>query len=312
MKKRIIIIVFILLTAFILYGVLVKAVFHKEIKINSSIPVIHREISSLDKIARWFVPYNSVDTNTNKIIKQDSLEYTNASLQITKVVGFSAWYQVVENKRSENLLFEVMPDTGHYATVRLSYKNTFWNEIFSTNEIINNAVKSLQNLKDYLADNKKMYGYDIEMISVTDTAFLFTSKVVANPAKKASFKNLFESLIKFAELKNLGYNGVRIFYTLPYGKDSIHLFTSIGITKPEDAPFTGDFTLKRMPYMGKLLKSYYQGNFGNVISALDAIAQFQSDNGMNSMAIPFVKLITEGIEFDDSQIIQANALYPVY
>jgi hypothetical protein len=30
------------------------------------------------------------------------------------------------------------------------------------------------------------------------------------------------------------------------------------------------------------------------------------------MAIPFIKLITEGIEFDDSQIIQANALYPVY
>jgi effector-binding domain-containing protein len=312
MKKRIIIIVFILLTAFILYAALFKTVFHKEIKINSAIPVIHREISSLDKIARWFEPYSTADTNTNKIIKQGSLEYTNVTLKITKVVGFSAWYQVDENKRSENLLFEVMPDTGHYATVRLSYKNTLWNEIFSTNEIINNAVKSLQNLKDYLADNKKMYGYEVELISVTDTAFLFTSKVVANPAKKASFKNLFESLIKFAELKNLGYNGVRIFYTLPNGKDSIHLFTSIGITKPEDAPYTGDFTLKRMPYMGKLLKSYYQGSFGNVISALDAIAQFQSDNGMNSMAIPFVKLITEGIEFDDSQIIQANALYPVY
>ena len=64
--------------------------------------------------------------------------------------------------------------------------------------------------------------------------------------------------------------------------------------------------------MGRLLKSYYQGSFSNVVSSLDALAQYKTDNGMNSMAIPFIKLITEGIEFDDSQIIQANALYPVY
>ena len=99
---------------------------------------------------------------------------------------------------------------------------------------------------------------------------------------------------------------------LPYGKDSIHLFTSIGITNCENAPLTGPFILKRMPYMGRLLKTYYQGGFGNVVSSLDALNQFKSDNGMNSMAIPFIKLITEGIEFDDSQIIQASALYPVY
>ena len=99
---------------------------------------------------------------------------------------------------------------------------------------------------------------------------------------------------------------------LPYGKDSIHLFTSIGINNTTDVPFTGPFILKRMPYMGKLLMSYYQGNFGNVITPLNALAQYETDNDMNSMAIPFIKLITEGIEFDDSQIIQARALYPVY
>ena len=167
-------------------------------------------------------------------------------------------------------------------------------------------------MKDYIGDAKKMYGYEVEMTSVTDTAFLFSSKVVLKQEKKTAFKNLYESLIKFAEAKNLGYNGVRIFYMLPYGKDSIHLFTSIGITNTDAVPFTGPFILKRMPYMGKLLMSYYQGSFANTITPLNALAQYETDNDMKSMAIPFIKLITEGIEFDDSQIIQAKALYPVY
>lgn len=312
MKKKITLIASILITAFIVYAVAVKKVFYKEIKISASVPVIHREISSLDKIARWFLPYAGADTATNKIVKPDRLEDDNNILKLEKVVGYSAWYQVEENKKSEHFLLEVMPDTGNYTSVKLIYKNTLWNEIFSSNKIISNAEKSLQNLKDYLDDNKKMYGYDVELINVTDTTFLFTSKVVANSDRKTSFKNLYELLIRQAALKNMGYNGVRIFYTLPYGKDSTHLFTSIGITRPENAPFEGDFILKRMPYMGKLLKSYYQGSFGKVNDAIEAIAHFKSDNSMNSMAIPFIKLITEGIEFDDSQTIQANALYPVY
>ena len=311
-RKFITVTILILLTAFIVYATLFKTVHYKEIKINASVPVIHREISSLNKIAKWFLPFATADTNSNKIIKQESVAYENSSLKITNIIGYSAQYEVTENENSKPILFTVMPDTGHYSKVTASYKSTLWQEIFNSNKIIQQTEKSLESLKDYIGDAKKMYGYDVEMTSVTDTAFLFSSKVVLKQEKKTAFKNLFESLIKFAETKNLGYNGVRIFYMLPYGKDSIHLFTSIGITNTDAVPFTGPFILKRMPYMGKLLMSYYQGSFANTITPLNALAQYETDNDMKSMAIPFIKLITEGIEFDDSQIIQAKALYPVY
>jgi hypothetical protein len=311
-RKSIAVTILLLLSAFIIYASLFKTVHHKEIKINGAVSVIHREISSLNKIAKWFLPFAAADTNSNKIVKQESLEYENSSLKISSIIGYSAQYEVTENKNSASILFSVMPDTAHYSKVTASYKSTLWQEIFSSGKIIQQTEKSLETLKDYISDAKKMYGYDVEMTSVTDTAFLFSSKVVSNPEKKAAFKNLYESLIKFAEIKNLGYNGVRIFYMLPLGKDSIHLFTGIGITNTNDAPFTGALLLKKMPYMGKLLMSYYQGSFANSITPLNALAQYETDNNMKSMAIPFIKLITEGIEFDDSQIIQAKALYPVY
>lgn len=311
-RKYITLIALILLGAFIIYATVVKNGYQKEITINASVPVIHREISSLNKIAKWLLPFAGADSNSNKIKIPGILEFENSSLKIGNIVGYSTRYEITDNKRSKQLLFSVVPDTGHTSKVIINYTATLWQQVFKSDKMISNAEKSLDNLKDYIGDSKKMYGYEVEMTSVTDTAFLFSSRVVPAQEKKAAFKNLYESLIKFAESKELGYNGVRIFYMLPYGKDSLHLFTSIGISNTGNAPLTGPFILKRMPYMGRLLKAYYQGGFGNVISSLDALNQYKADNGMNSMAIPFIKLITEGIEFDDSQIIQANALYPVY
>lgn len=311
-KKSISITFLILLSAFILYATLFKTAHYQEIRINAGVSVIHRQISSLNKIAKWYLPFATADTSTNKIIEKEGLAFEKSLLKITNIIGYSAQYKVTENKNSKEILFNVMPDTANYSKVTATYTATLWQQIFNQNKIIQLTEKNLENLKDYVGDAKKMYGYDVEMTSVTDTAFLFTSKVVSKLEKKNAFKNLYESLIKFAEVKDLGYNGVRIFYMLPYGKDSIHLFTSIGITNTKDAPLSGPFILKRMPYMGKLLMSYYQGSFANTITPLNALAQYETDNDMKSMAIPFIKLITEGIEFDDSQIIQAKALYPVY
>jgi effector-binding domain-containing protein len=311
-KKKITLLILIFLSALTAYAALFKTVFREEILIYAPVPAIHRQISALDKITKWYTPFADADTTGNKIINPDRLEYENTVLKLTNIVGYSAGYQIAENKKQETIFFDVVPDTARYSKVTLTYKTSIWNKIFKGDKIIRDAEKSLQNLKEYMADSKKMYGYEIEMTDVTDTAFLFSSRIVTLENKKNAFKNLYESLIRFAEVKNLGYNGVRIFYSLPFGKDSIQLFTSIGISNTQNAPFAGDFVLKRMPNKGRLLMSYYQGRFGNVDAALNALMLFKTDNELSSMAIPFVKLMTEGIEFDDTQIIQARALYPVY
>lgn len=312
MRKNIIIFGSLVLIFLILYGSIVKTVFQTQLQIKAAVSVIHREISMPEKIARWYLPYATADTTNNKLVINNEIDFNNATLKVDKVIGYSATYKVSEGEASNDILFEVMPDTANYSIVKLFFKTSLFNKIFNTNKIVANAKKSLENLKDYLSDNKKMYGFDIDLSSVTDTAFLFSSKVVSKGSRKTAFKELFESLISEAKTRDLGYNGVRIFYMLPYGKDSLHIFTSIGILNAEKAPLEGNFKLKKMPFMGKLLKSYYQGTFANSNAPLDALSQFKTDNGMNSMAIPFMKLISDGVSFDDNQIIQANALYPVY
>ncbi len=310
MKKKVLLILILAFTAFLFYAIFITRVFNKEIKISQPIDLVNKQVSTIGNIAKWYLPFATGDTSNFKT-SRDKIEYRNATLSITKHVGLSIWYEFAENKKTQTLLFSVLADTGRSSKVVLSYESTLWNKIFGSNSIIKTAEESLNNLKEYLTDSKKMYGYEIEVIDVADTAFLFTSKVVAKSIRKEAFKNLYESLLNYATEKNLGYTGVRIFYTSGYGNDSIHLFTSIGITNTKDVPLDGIFSLKKMPYKGHLLTAYYQGNFDDVNKAISALGQFKTDNNMTSMAIPFVKLISEGIYFEDNQIIQAKACYPI-
>jgi effector-binding domain-containing protein len=310
MKKKIIIASCVLLAAFILYAVFVPNIYQKEIKVNSSLSLATAQITTLTNIAKWYLPFANSDTSGTKITR-DKIENSGYSLGLSKNTGLSVWYKVGEDGRSKDIVFSVMADTARSTKIILSYACTLWDKMFGSGTILKNADESLSNLKDYFGDTKKMYGYQIEVTTVTDTAFLFTSAVVAKNIKKEAFKNLYESLVRHAAENNMGYTGVRIFYTAPYGNDSIHLFTSIGITNTSPAGFNEKFSLKKMPFNGRLLSAYYQGSFGNLRNVIKSLSDFESDHAMTAMAIPFVKLITEGTDFDDNQVIQARAFIPI-
>lgn len=310
MIKKILFALLIAVTGFFIYAKFVTRMFHREIKINQPISLINKQVSAVKNVAKWYLPFAPADTNS-LIFNATKVENGKAALELTKHVGLSIWYKITEDDQQDTIMFSVLADTGHSAKVIVSYETTLWNKLFSKSSIIKNAEASLDNLKEYFADTRKMYGYQMEVEEVTDTAFVFTSKVVAKSNRKEAFKALFESLIKYASEKDLGYTGARIFFTSPYGDDSVHLFTSIGISRTRDVPYEGEFSLKKMPFKGRLLTAYYQGGFDMVNKAVEALGQFKSDNEMTSMAIPFVKLISEGFVFDDNQIIQAKACYPI-
>lgn len=312
MKKKITFIVLGLVTAFILYATLITSVHHKNILINTPVSRVQHQLSTIKSISKWYLPFATHDTASIKITGKDRLTSDADSLRITRLTGLSAWYKVSKNNSSKDIVFEAIADTAGFTNVTLSYESNLWNMITNADPIITNAEKSLVSLKEYFEDTKKMYGYEMEVVEVTDTTYLFTSKIVANNLKKEAMKSSYESLIKYAKEKSMGYNGTKIFYSSAYGNDSIHLFMSIGITNTTNASFTGEYTLKKMPYKGRLLSAYYQGSFGNVLKPIYAMEQFKADNGLTSMAIPFIKIITEGADFDDAQIIQARAYYPVY
>lgn len=312
MKKKITIIVLLVGVIGLLWVLFVPSVQKNEVVINAPVIRVQHQLSVVKSISRWYLPFAQTDTAEIKMSGNNKIESNSRSLVITHITGVSAAYQVTENSTSKDVLFTVIADSAGHSKVTLSYTSSLWSRLTGGSTVTDNAVKSLNHLKEYFEDTKKMYGFEMEVVELTDTAFLFTSKVVANSAKKETFQSLYAALIQYAGKKDMGYTGTKIFYMSPFGNDSIHIFTSIGISNPKNASLEGEYSLKKMPYKGKLLTAYYQGSFKNINSVIKAMEQFKADNNMTSMAIPFIKPVTEGIDFDDAQIVQARAYYPVY
>ena len=312
MKKILTLITFILFGSFVFYATVIKNLYRQQIRIDASTSKILNRITAVNNISRWYMPFASADTDAIKQPAKEKITYKTTSLEVVKLIGSEAWYRVKEDDRLDDLVFGILADGSGSSIVTLSYESTIWNNLFGSNPIIENAKKSLLGLKDYLGDIKRLYGYPIEMTTVVDTTFLFTSMIVANRFKKETIQHSYESLIEYARKKNGGYNGTRIYYELPVGSDSIHLFMSIGILHPELTPNTTSFSLKRMPYMRKLVRADYEGRFDKINMLFSALEQYKTDHKLSSMAIPFLKFDSSLTSFDDSQIIKAKGFYPVY
>jgi len=312
MKKTILTIAAILILVFLFYAFFVKTVHKKEIIVNEPFSKISPQLSDIKNISKWYLPFASADIE--KLVFKDNNKAVLGSdtIVLDKIDEGGNWIKATTRDGTAMLLFNFSPDTGKATKVSLEYENTLVNELIKGNSIIENAKKSLANLNPYFLDSKKMYGYNIEISTVTDTAFLFTSQVVAISEKKKFITILFEKLITRSGKNKNEYNGTRIFYSSPIANDSIHLFAGIGITNTQQVDITGDISLKRMPFKMNLLHTFYQGSFSKMNEPIEALGKFKEDNNLVSMAIPFIKFKTDGIEFADDQIIQAIACYPVF
>jgi hypothetical protein len=313
MKKTFLSIFLIAVTGWLLYATLVNKESHKTISIKAPLLKVHNQISFIDYIARWYEPFAGKDSADIKIQDRDKIVSDGTTLAIVKLNGLSSLFKITEGSHSKEVLFTASGDVETAIhTVTLSYKTTLWNEWFGNNNIISNAEKSLLGLKDFMEDTKRVYGFNIGVTLVTDTTFLFTQQIVANSNKKDALKNLYESLIQYAKEKSAGYNGTKILYLAAAGKDSIHLYTSIGITNNiEKIPLTGPFALRRMPYQKNLIIADYEGSFGKINELFTAMEQYRTDNSMTSMAIPFIKFTNDSISFDDNETIKVKGFFPV-
>jgi effector-binding domain-containing protein len=171
--------------------------------------------------------------------------------------------------------------------------------------------ENLETLKDYMTDTRRFYGFEIQEITVQDTAFLFKRETVPLAEKQVAMKRIFEFLINYANQQNAGYNGTRIFYTLQSANE-ITLFASIGVTNMIEPSAASGIEYKRMPLGKNLIAASYQGPFGQSEKAFRALEMFKKDHNLSSMAIPFQKFMSDGYDFSDDQVVQLKIYYPVF
>lgn len=271
--------------------------FREQVQINYPLLKTGEQLRSAEQVKRWYLTASG----------------ENDTLSVSEQTPFSARI-IARNKGNEKAFrFSIDGDTlnAQLSYVTLSYEQTLFQHWFSKEPLVQDARKSLQNLKAYMEDSKRFYGYDIQLVKVEDTAFLFKSVTVPLEMKREATRKLFDELIAFANTTDAGYNGIRIFYSLKGEKD-IKLFVSIGVTKAIEPDAASGIEYKKMPLGKNLLVANYQGSLSEVYKAYQAIDRFKSDHNFTSMAIPFQKILSDGYDFDENQLVQLKVCYPVF
>ncbi len=313
-KKAVVYLVSILLIGLICYASFVTRVFTKRIQLQWPINFISNNFSTTPKVVKWLAPFSNLDTSAITFPDKEHAIANNNKLEILQATALQNLIRVSNDKEQLKFLLTLLPDTGYKVNVEFSYESTWLKKMVGNNALLNQSIESFEGLKDFFVDSKKMYGYHIEMSPVMDTCFLFSQKIVPSIKRGETMVDLFANLINHAEQVKADFKGVRIFYLLPVGHDSVSVNVAVGVSNSsiEDSHAFGQYIFKRMPFQKNLLSCYYQGKFSGIKNVYAAMEKYKTDNGLKSMAIPFTKLITAGTDFSDDQVVQATVYYPVY
>jgi effector-binding domain-containing protein len=310
------------ITAIIIYGLIVWGLastieVKKKVDITADFVTVSEIMTRVKNIPQWYSPFAGKDTTeiTIKLSSEKIISFNNYSLQIEQQTPFNLIVKTIgANNKAQRFTFLLSADTTNdeLSLVELTYTTTTFKKWFSKNELEENAEKSLINLKSYLEDNKKLYGFAIERETVSDTTFVLGRRTISVGQKRETLKNLYEELEKYALINNLDFNGTRIFNSYKNSPTEITLLAGIGINKPMTIHTDGAFEYKKMPLGGKLLSAIYQGPLSDVQKVYDALEKYRSDHHLTAMAIPFIKFLNDGYDYADDQIVQLKAYYPVF
>ena len=204
------------------------------------------------------------------------------------------------------------PDQPLHTIVTLKLKGTISEKLFPGGSSNADLMNSLDHLRDYMENTEKMYGFKIRKVLVTDTSFLFLSRVVPTVQKQEETKKIFDTLISYATNNNITYTGVRIFHTERIDRENTQLFASIGISSYVPDHPSDSMLVKHMPYQKNLLEAEFDGIYKNVDSVYRALEAYKEDRSLINMAIPYQKFLTPGYGFSDTQRVRINVYYPFY
>ncbi len=270
-------------------------------------------LSDPHKVAKWMYPFSTA--------KKEQLQFTPQSVifgidtvEINRQSVVDIKYLKKKGKISFPFLVSTEPlaDKAGITNLILAYITNRWNKLRGGSLVEKESLQSLDKLKEYFKDPIQLYGFDIKQITVTDTTFLFASRIIETGKFSTESKSLFDFLISEAKKRNLVYTGVRIFHFEETGHNTRKIFAGISINRSIKTSENEAVNFKMMPYEKNLLTVDYEGPYFNVLKIYEALEEYIKDNKMGGMAIPFHKYLSDGYGFTDSQVVKLRVCFPVY
>jgi effector-binding domain-containing protein len=221
-------------------------------------------------------------------------------------------YQLEGTKDDHTDVFGLMitPNAGKAETqagiVYSRITNLFY-KLFPFLEKPSFATTITTELKSYLEDNRRFYGFSIELKAATDTLFVTKRQDLPAAALFTALPGMQQELEAYAKQNNCRILAKNMSFTA-LGHDSLSVMVGLNI----DKIIAGDYiyNFRQLPGRAALATGYYTGPFRNRTAVYQAMEKYLKDHQLAKRALPYETYSSPFPEADTSTI-QIALSYPV-
>lgn len=224
-------------------------------------------------------------------------------------------YAITEPKRggdSTGFSMTITPDLSpshnpNIAAISYFHSTSLFYKLFPFFEKITFDTRTVRELRSYLEDNTRFYGYPITTQKLVDSFFLTKKQDLPSRDLFTTLPSIFKELEDYARTNSCHVIAQNISF-FPLGHDSVSLMAGLNIDKSIEGD--ANYNFRQLPSTLGLVVGRYEGRFGLRTGIYTAMERFISDHALAKRALPYERYHS-GLPVSDSSIIRIDLIFPV-
>ncbi len=288
---------------------------HKNVVIHSTIDKVALQFINAKKWSYWYpgLMKENLDpaiTKTGKIQEIRLLnvvylvkEINPAEIQIYKVSGADT---------TESLLTAAPYKDGTYTFVDYAKEESGFTWLHHQFSNDNDGENTVNNLKSFIEDDSRRYGFPIEVVPVIDTLILTTGTATATDSIIKTTSILYHRLIVYCKTNSI-IPAKNYYYTSTTFLNARQVNLSVGIpVLKEVRKQQPEFEFLRLPANGHLIAGAFKGRYTDKQRLYAAMDEYVQDKRMKKVAQPLEQYSVADTLFKDTSNVSIRLLYPVF
>ena len=274
---------------FLIVSFFIRVKLTSQIAVDSTIPNIQTALQpqNLDK---W-----ATATKNTRVTQFPALQYALNAGDNDRMLSFGLMITPTAGK-----------DLAHPGIVYSRFTNLFY-KLFPFLEKPSFATTTITELKSYLEDNRRFYGFPIELKPAADTLFLTKKQDLPAAALFTNLPMMQRELEGFAKQNNCRILAKNMSFS-PLDHDSLSVMVGLNI----DKVIAGDYiyNFRQLPSRAMLATGHYTGPFRDRTALYQAMEKYLLDHRLAKRALPY-ETYTSPFPVSDTSTIDITLSYPV-
>ena len=260
-----------------------------QIAVDSTIPNIQTALQQ-QNLDKW-----APEAKKTRVTQVAYLQYALVSSDYDRMPGVGLMITPTAGK-----------DLSHPGIVYSRFTNLFY-KLFPFLEKPSFETTTITELKSYLEDNRRFYGFPIDIKAATDTLFLTKKLDIPTAALFANLPVMQQELEGFAKQNKCRILAKNMSFS-PLDHDSLSVMVGLNI----DKVIAGDYiyNFRQLPSHAMLASGHYTGSFRDRTALYQAMEKYLVDHRLAKRALPY-ETYTSPFPVSDTSTIEIALSYPV-